>query len=103
MRAQHRTAIAIHDRSITVLASAWREFAQLGGDLTDPSVQLLGVPTESGRYHLGFFVPSTGHLVVIHSAAPYPDEQSATTTLWLLALKLHDNGLIDLGQTGGTQ
>ncbi len=92
------TATAIHDRSITVLASAWREFAQLGGDLTDPSVQLLGVPTSHG-FQPGFFTPATGHLVVIHTAAPYPDETSAMTTLWLLAMKVHQKGLSDLGGT----
>lgn len=90
----------IHERSVCQLADVWREFAQLGGDRTDPAVQLLGVPAERSGFNLGFFVPCTGHLVVVHTAAPYPTEQSAMGTMWLLAQKLHDDGLIDLGQTG---
>ena len=91
------TAIAVHERSVTQLAAAWQQFAQHGGDTTDPNVQLLGVAAESGGYNLAFVVPCTATLVVIHTAAPYPTEESAWYSMWGLLQQLNCRGAINLG------
>lgn len=81
------------------LAAAWREHAQRNG-VTEPSVMILAREAVQGSPRAGYrpawFVPRTGHLVVIIAAEPHRTRGEATDWLGWMLEQLHNNGNIAL-------
>lgn len=81
------------------LAAAWREHAQNSG-ITDPETLVLARQAVDGSpragYRPAFYVPSTGHLVVIVACEPHRTKIEACAWLSWMLEQLHNNGSVTL-------